>query len=133
VETVRQAVGGFLLFKGKIGDVDRRTEGGFARGDANLAGIDDYAGQTAQLSFQNEHLVARINGEIKVTVPDLITVLDVETGEPITTEAMRYGYRVAVIGIPCNDKWRTPAGIALVGPRYFGYDVDYVPVEQGYR
>ncbi len=133
VETVRQAVGGFLLFKGKIGDVDRRTEGGFARGDANLAGIDGYAGQTAQLSFQNEHLVARINGEIKVTVPDLITVLDVETGEPITTEAMRYGYRVAVIGIPCADKWRTAAGIALVGPRYFGYDVDYVPVEQRYR
>jgi uncharacterized protein len=133
VETVRQAVGGFLLFKGKIGDVDRRTEGGFARGDANLVGIDDYAGQTAQLSFQNEHLVARVNGEIKVTVPDLITVLDVETGEPITTEAMRYGYRVAVIGIPCNGKWRTPAGIALVGPRYFGYDVDYVPVEQHYR
>lgn len=132
VDTVREAVGGFLVFKGKIGDVERRTEGGFARGDAHLSGVDDYAGQELILSFQNEHLVARIDGEYAVTVPDLITLLDLDTGEPITTEAMRYGYRVAVIAIPCSEKWRTPAGLELVGPRYFGYDVDYVPVEQRY-
>ena len=132
VTTVRREVGGFLIFKGKIGDVQRRTEAGFAKGDAFMDGIDEYSGQRLQLSFQNEHLVARIDGEIKVSVPDLLTVLDIDTGEPITTENMRYGYRVAVIGIPCDDKWRTPAGLALVGPRYFGYDVDFVPVETRY-
>ena len=129
---MREAVGGFLVFKGKIGDVDRRTEAGFAKGDAYLDGIDEYAGQKLQLSFQNEHLVVRIDGEYAVTVPDLIAVLDIDTGEPITTEAMRYGYRVAVIGIPCSEKWRTPEGLELVGPRYFGYDVDYVPIEERY-
>jgi DUF917 family protein len=132
VDTVRASVGGFLVFKGKIGDVERRTEGGFAKGDAFLDGIDEYRGQRLQLSFQNEHLAARIDGEIRVTVPDLITLLDVDTGEPITTEAMRYGYRVAVVAIPCADQWRTPEGLALVGPRYFGYDIDYVPVEERY-
>jgi DUF917 family protein len=132
VDTVRESVGGFLMFKGKIGDMERRTEGGFAKGDAHLDGIDDYRGQHLQLSFQNEHLVARIDGEIRVTVPDLIALLDVDTGEPITTEAMRYGFRVAVIAFPCDDKWRSPEGLALVGPRYFGYDVDYLPVEQRY-
>lgn len=132
VTTVREAVDGFLIFKGKIGDVSRRTEGGFARGEATIHGIDDYSGQMLVLSFQNEHLAANIDGEYKVTVPDLIALLDVDTGEPITTESMRYGYRVAVIAIPCTPKWRTPAGLALVGPRYFGYDVDYVPVEERY-
>jgi DUF917 family protein len=132
VDTVRKAVGGFLIFKGKIGDVVRRTEGGFARGDAHMSGVEDYAGRELLLSFQNEHLVAKIDGEYAVTVPDLITLLDLDTGEPITTEAMRYGYRVAVIAIPCSEKWRTPAGLDLVGPRYFGYDVDYVPVEERY-
>lgn len=130
VTTVREHVGGYLIFKGKIGDVERRTEAGFAKGDAYLEGLDEYAGQQLQLSFQNEHLVAKINGEIKVSVPDLITVLDIDTGEPITTEAMRYGYRVAIIGIPCSHHWRTEAGLALVGPEYFGYNVAYVPVEE---
>ncbi|MCA9883772.1 MAG: DUF917 domain-containing protein [Anaerolineae bacterium] len=130
VNTVREAVGGYLVFKGKIGDVQRRTEGGFAKGDAFIDGIDAYSGQKLQLSFQNEHLAVRIDGEYRVTVPDLIALLDVDTGEPITTESMRYGFRVAVIAFPSNEKWRTPEGIALVGPRYFGYDVDFVPVEE---
>ncbi|MBL8134441.1 MAG: DUF917 domain-containing protein [Anaerolineae bacterium] len=132
VKTVREAVGGFEVFKGKIGDVARRTEAGFAKGEATLQGIDEYAGQTLTLNFQNEHLAVRIDGEYRVTVPDLIALLDIDTGEPITTEAMRYGYRVTVIAIPCADKWRTPKGLELAGPRYFGYDVEYVPVEQRY-
>ena len=86
VETIREAIGGFLIFRGKIGDVERRTEAGFAKGDAMVDGIDEYAGQQLQLSFQNEHLAARIDGEFRVTVPDLLAVLDVDTGEPITTE-----------------------------------------------
>ena len=72
----------------------------------------------------------RIDGEFRVTVPDLIAVLDIDTGSPITTEGLRYGMRVAVITFPCAPKWRTPKGLELVGPRYFGYDVDYVPIEE---
>jgi uncharacterized protein len=132
VNTVREAVGGYLIFKGKISDVARRTEAGFAKGEAFIAGIEDYAGQNLELNFQNEHLVAKINGEVKVSVPDLIALLDIDTGEPVTTESMRYGFRVAVIAMPCTEKWRTAKGLELVGPRYFGYNVDYVPVEKRY-
>ena len=132
VNTVREHVGGFMIFKGKINDVQRRTEAGFAKGDAFIEGTDEYAGQRLQLSFQNEHLVAMIDDEVRVSVPDLITVLDIDTGEPITTEGMRYGFRVAIIGIPCSHHWRTPEGLALVGPAYFGYEAEYVPVEERY-
>jgi DUF917 family protein len=63
------------------------------------------------------------------TTPDLITILDAESGHAITTESLRYGFRVVVLGMPCDDRWRTPGGIELAGPRYFGYDVDFVPIE----
>jgi hypothetical protein len=132
VEAVCGAVEGFLIFRGKISDVNRRTTGGFARGDARIDGIDSYTGQELLLNFQNEHLIAQIDGEFKVTVPDLIAVLDIDTAQPITTEMLRYGTRVAVIAMPCSEKWRTPKGLELVGPRYFGYDVDFVPVEERY-
>jgi DUF917 family protein len=46
---------------------------------------------------------------------------------------LRYGFRVTVIGIPCDAKWRTPQGIALGGPRHFGYDIEFVPVEERFR
>jgi DUF917 family protein len=64
------------------------------------------------------------------SVPDLIAILDTERGEPITTENLRYGFQVTVIGIPSDAKWRTPEGIALGRPRHFGYDIDFTPVEQ---
>ncbi|MDX2138809.1 MAG: DUF917 domain-containing protein [Chloroflexota bacterium] len=132
VKTVREAVGGYLIFKGKIADVQRRTEAGFAKGDAFIDGIEEFAGKRLQMSFQNENLVAIIDETPVVTVPDLIATLDIDTGEPITTEGLRYGFRVAIIAMPCAPQWRTPAGLELVGPKYFGYDIPYVPVEERY-
>lgn len=130
IDQVLEATGGFQLFRGKIVDVERRTVKGFARGMARLEGIDTYHGKELRIEFQNENLVALVGGRVIASVPDLITVLELETGRPVTTEGLRYGYRCAVVGIPCNERWRTPRGLELVGPRYFGYDVDYVPIEQ---
>jgi hypothetical protein len=121
---------GHRLFDGKIVDIARRTDAGFAKAEAVIEGTGGDAGATLRLSVQNEHLVASRDGDLVATVPDLIIMLDSESGEPITTEEMRYGFRVTVIAAPCDPRWRSEAGLALVGPRYFGYDVDYVPVEQ---
>lgn len=130
INAVLELTDGFELFGGKIVDVERRTKGGFAVGTAAIEGTDDYAGRELELEFQNEHLVARDSEEgIVATVPDLITVLDAETGEPITTEGLRYGHRVQVIGMPCSEKWRSDAGLEVVGPEYFGYDLAYRPIE----
>jgi uncharacterized protein len=124
-------LGGQLLITGKVSDVDRRTSGGFARGQATIEGIGEFRGVRMRLRFQNEHLVAERDGVVVTSTPDLICVLDNETGEPVTTEGMRYGNRVAVLGVPCDSRWTTPQGLRLTGPRAFGYDHDYVPILGG--
>ena len=93
-----------MLWTGKISDIQRRTETGFARGEAFIDGIGDYAGDQLRIAFQNEFLIAQTDTRVVATTPDLITILDAETGEPITTEDLRYGFRVAVIGIPCDPQ-----------------------------
>lgn len=130
IDEVLKKVGGFELFFGKISDINRKTEAGFARGAASIEGLNEYKGQTLQLRFQNEHLLAQTEERLLCVTPDLIAVLDAETGLPITTEGIRYGSRCVAIGIPCHPKWRTEKGIETVGPRYFGYEVDYIPVEE---
>jgi len=130
IKEVLKKVGGFELFNGKVKDINRKTETGFARGVATFEGLNENKGETLKLRFQNEHLLAETEQRLLCVTPDLIAVLDAETGLPITTEGIRYGARCTVIGIPCNPKWRTEKGIATVGPRYFGYDVDYIPVEE---
>jgi hypothetical protein len=125
-----RVTGGFKLFKGKVVDVLRRTEGGFARGEARIEGIEEYRGESLEVKFQNENLVALKGDKVIASVPDLICIVNLETAIPITTEGLKYGHRILVLGIPCDPKWRTPKGIETVGPRYFGYDLDYVPVEE---
>jgi DUF917 family protein len=129
VGAVVERMSGRQLLTAKVVDVSRRTEGGFARGEAHLAGTGEDEGSELRLLFQNEHLMALVDGEVAATTPDLIFVLDAETGEPVTTEGLRYGQRVTALAAPCDPRWRTPEGLALVGPRVFGYDCDYVPVE----
>jgi len=130
VRAITDRLRGHRIFEGKIVDVQRRTEAGFAKGEARLSGLESNADKSLVLRFQNEYLVAIRDGEIICSVPDLIIVLGSETGAPITTDELRYGFRVTVIGAPCDAKWRSDAGLALVGPRYFGYDIDYEPIEQ---
>jgi DUF917 family protein len=130
VEAVREVAGGALLWRGKIADIRRQTTGGFARGEAVIEGFDSYAGETLRVSFQNEFLVAQTDTQVLATTPDLITMLDIETGEAVTTEDLRYGFRMAVLALPCDPRFRTALGISVVGPRYFGYEIDYVPYEE---
>lgn len=126
VTAVVDRLDGQVVHIGKVVDIARRTATGFARGDATIEGIDASAGRRLVLHFQNEHLIAESDGTPIATTPDLIIVLDRETGEPITTEALRYGHRVSVVAAPCDERWHSEGGIALVGPRYFGYDIDPV-------
>jgi DUF917 family protein len=121
---------GFVLFRGKIVDVRRRTMHGWSVGEAEMEGSDEFSGSGMTVSFQNENLVAWRDGDVVAAVPDLITIIDSDSGEAITTERLRYGARVIVLGMPCDEKWRTEAGIALGGPGHFHYEFEWVPIEE---
>jgi DUF917 family protein len=128
VRAVRETAGGIDLFRGKMVDVHRQLQAGLAQGEALLEGTGTYLGQRMTIHFQNEYLLAAVDRRMIATVPDTIVVLDARTGSPVPAEASFHGLDVVVLGIPCVDAWRTPAGLALVGPRAFGYDVDYRPL-----
>jgi DUF917 family protein len=125
--------GGYRLFKGKISDVLRETRGAFNFGTVVLDGIADCKGNVAKVEFQNENLTCTVGETIVATVPDLICLVDTETFLPVTTDALKYGKRVLVVGLPCYGMWRTEKGLELVGPRYFGCDTDYIPLEERCR
>lgn len=120
---------GIPLFQGKVVDVERRTREGFAVGRATVAGLKDDAGSELCIRFQNEYLVAVRDGSVLATVPDLICTLDSETGEAVTTERLRYGQRITVVGIPTPEIMRSQAALEVWGPRAFGYDLDFTPLE----
>jgi uncharacterized protein len=130
VATLIDELPAFKLIVGKVVDVERRTTQGFVRGSALVEGLGADRERSLRIEIQNENLVALEEGRVLASVPDLITVLDTDSADAIPTERLRYGQRVTVIGFACAPVWRTPAGLALAGPRPFGYDFDFVAVEE---
>jgi DUF917 family protein len=130
VDALIAELGAFRLVTGKVLDVERRTTSGFARGSVVIEGLGEDAGRLIRLELQNENLVALERGRVLASVPDLICVLDSETADAIVTERISYGQRVTAIAFACNPVWRTEKGIMVAGPRAFGYDFDYLPVEE---
>ena len=129
VERLLTKTGATLFFTGKVAGVRRELRGGFAMGEAILTGVGDHAGSQARVAIQNENLVLWVDGRPVVMVPDLIMNLELETGEPITTEMLRYGQQLAVIGIPAHDLIKTSQALKIVGPAAFGYpELTFIPL-----
>ncbi|WP_447728672.1 DUF917 domain-containing protein [Sphingomonas koreensis] len=115
------------LFDGKIVDLERETRGGFSVGRVAIEGFG--RGGRMELEFQNENLIARRDGEVVALVPDLITVMDLETADSITTERLKYGQRVKVVGAAAPAMLREARALTFVGPAAFGFGDAYRPIE----
>jgi len=128
VAAITASVGGTVVLDGKIVELGRESDGGFARGSAIVAGLGQDSGRLIRLEMQNEVLLALEDGEQLAMVPDIISVIGSDTCEPLPTEGMRLGQRVTVVAHPGPPVWTTPAGLDVAGPRAFGLPFDYTPI-----
>ncbi|HUZ24491.1 MAG TPA: DUF917 domain-containing protein [Streptosporangiaceae bacterium] len=122
---------GQRYLRGKVVDLERQNTRGFARGSITVEGTEDFSGRQIRIDFQNENLVLWENGQARATVPDLITLITADRGEPLTTELVSYGCRADVLVLPCADLLRTGQALSVVGPQAFGFDLDPVLIGQG--
>jgi len=101
------------LFDGKVIDVERVTAGGWNRGTATLAGFHGaaIAGAGAVPERVPDGRGERGAGRDH---PDLIAMLDVETGEPVTADCCARSARHAD-RLSMRSAMAHPAGIALAG------------------
>ncbi|KAI4677758.1 uncharacterized protein J4E84_009078 [Alternaria hordeiaustralica] len=145
-QSIIDAVGGSetgrALFKGKIVGVERKLYMGHVYGEVIIEATgSEYQGKI-KIPFKNENIAAiRIpesgesttgeekNEDVLAIVPDLIAVIDAQNGEAIGTPEYRYGLLVSVIGITASERWTSPKGIEIGGPKAFGLDhLEYKPL-----
>ena len=104
--------------EGKVVNISRMKLKRFYGGKLEIVGEKD----RLRIIFQNEYLLAENSFE-RITVPDIITLLDKDTLRPISTEDIRNGMNVYVITIPCDEKWLNKEGLEIVGPKAFGLEI----------
>ncbi|MBY6190603.1 DUF917 domain-containing protein [Microbulbifer agarilyticus] len=117
--------GGEVVFRGAISTCDWKTAEGFTLGNISISGDGDYAGSDYAIWLKNENMIAWRNGEVHATIPDLICLLDMETGEPVTNPNYRVDQKVAVVVLPAPNAFLSEKGLEIFGPKYLGYSFEY--------
>ena len=131
VAALLKASNGVKLFRGTVTKADMKGDRGFTWWDVEIAGTNEYAGHTYKLFLKNENVMSWLDGKPDASAPDIIANLDPKTGDTLFGQglgAYPMNADVVMVGIP-NPMWRTPKGLEILGPRHFGFDVDYKPVE----
>jgi DUF917 family protein len=133
IDALLEVSGGYKLFQGVVTRSDERGERGFNWVEAQFRGVDEFHGNTYRIYVKNENIVGWLNGKVDAVSPDYIYNLDPETGEStlgVGIGGYVVGEEVVIVGVPAPPQWRSDRGIELMGPRHFGFDFDYVPLEQ---
>jgi hypothetical protein len=117
------------LFKGKVTKKDWQDKEGYLWGTNTIEGQDQFKGHTFKIFYKNENHVSWLDDKPYVTSPDIMEVIRRDTGEPITNTLIKEGDVVSVLGLRGREPFRSPKGLAILGPKHFGYDIPYVPIE----
>ncbi|MBM3285715.1 MAG: DUF917 domain-containing protein, partial [Candidatus Aminicenantes bacterium] len=124
---------GYKLFHGVVAKSEHSGERGFHWANVELRGIGEDEGHVYKIFVKNENILAWFDEVPDAMSPDLICNLDPATGDALPAwgkNGYPPGQEVVMVGIPASPKWRTSAGIEVLGPAHFGFDLDYVPVEE---
>lgn len=128
-QAIVDIAGGKILFKGKVKEHSWETIDGFTVGDVSVTGEDAFSGHEYKVWFKNEHLISYLDGEVDITVPDLICVIDAN-GVPVTNPYYEKGQELIIFALPAPKEWTTEKGLEVFGPRSFGFDMDYVSFKE---
>lgn len=133
IDAVLKVVHGYRLFHGVVARDDTKGDRGFTWSDVTLEGIGADEGHTYRIWVKNENNVAWYDGVPDAMSPDFIQDLDPATADAHLGPALgafRVGAEIVMVGWANDPRWRTPKGIEVFGPRHFGFDFDYAPIEQ---
>lgn len=129
IEDIIRATNGWEIFEGIVKKYDWRDEGGFLYGEVLLEGINKWKNHSLKSWIKNEHIMVWRDSKPIVMPPDLMSFI-LDDGNIVTNSDLREGMKIHAIAVKSPEVWRTSKGLELFGPRHFGFDIDYVPIEK---
>jgi len=133
IQPILKIMHGYRMFHGIVTEDDTKGERGFTWSVVNIEGVKEDQGHTYKIWNKNENIIGWYDGKVDAMAPDTLMDLDPKTGDAHngpTLGAFQVGAEVVIVGWQSDPRWRMPKGIEVFGPRHFGFDFDYVPIEQ---
>ena len=130
IDAAVATTGGWRLFDGVVARKEWEDRGGYMYGTIHIQGTGAYEGRRLEVWFKNENHVTWLDGEPWVCSPDLVTLAYLD-GEGTTNTLIQEGDEVVAVGMKGLEAFRSEFGLnQAAGPRYFGFDIDYAPIEE---
>lgn len=133
VESAATALHGWVLFRGRVLKKEWESRDGYMFGTTTIEGEGEDAGRRLRIWFKNENHVTWLDERPWIVSPDLIMLMHALDGTPYTNTLLPEGAPVGVVGAVPDPALRTTAALSLLGPRHYGHDLDYVPIEDWMR
>jgi DUF917 family protein len=131
IDAALEVTGGWRLFEGVVTGKEWEDRGGYMYGTIHVQGSGDYQGHTLQVWFKNENHVSWLDGKPWVCSPDLVSLIYKDAGQGTNNTLIHEGEAVVAVGMKGLEGFRTEFGLNKgAGPRYFGFDIDYAPIEE---
>jgi DUF917 family protein len=128
-----ESLGGWKILTGELTDIDDEDRIGYYWGTHTITGSGADVGKEGKVWFKNEHHVCWVDDKPTVTSPDIIVIVDAKTGEPVPNPLATVGMEVSILAFPSRPEFKNQKAIDILGPRYFGFDIDYRPIEETMR
>lgn len=124
------AANGHLLANVRMVKKEGKTIDGLYYGTLEFEGIDEFAGNTYKLWFENEYHVMWKNGEPWITSPDIVQCVDYKTCRPLTNTVISEGDVVSIVGVPAREQFLSGKPFDVMNPRYYDFDFDHIPMAE---
>ena len=129
IEAAVEASQGWRLFDGRVASLKTEDRDGYYFGTVEIEGLGDFQDQTLKVWFKNENQITWLNGSPWICSPDLVTFVYRENGRGVYNAELQEGDEVSVVGMKGVEGFRTKFGLSLAGPERFGFDIEYIPIE----
>lgn len=135
LKVIQEAINGKLfLNKGLIREIKEEGSKGFLRRLVLVEGTDPDRKQV-ELTIKNEVMLCRAEGREVCIFPDLILIVDPDTGRGLMSSELEVGQAIGIILAPCHPRLREalqhPQGRRAFSPARFGCeDLEYSPLEE---
>lgn len=73
-------------------------------------------GKNWKIIVKNEYIAVFINERLITAVPDIIVIIEKNTGKPLHSTQVKEGKDVSIISIKSFKKWYTKRGLMIFGP-----------------
>lgn len=121
---LNKLIGAKKIFEGIISKYTGYDEKGYYTGYIFVDGENEFKNANLKIWFKNENHIAWKNERVRLTSPDLISIIDQSSHQPYVNNQLNEGMHIAIYGTPAHRAWYEKQALQANCPRYYGFDFE---------